>query len=290
MFNPTRVIEWSMFGVSWPWGWTNLGNYGTLVLSNSYVGQLVENSGGDRRMTAHIHPEHADGRTRSDIMDMLLKNGPCSASDLGERLGLSAAGVRRHLDILEAEGLAEVAPARGLAQRGRGRPAKSFVLTDKGRSQFGHDYDGLAASALEALREAGGEDAVRVFARKRIEKIVAGITPADASEESVKDTTEQIVAAFAKSGYAASTSSAGGGMQLCQHHCPISHVASEFPELCEAEHRVIAELLGQHVQPLATIVDGHGICTTNIPLIPINNSSKAQRETLREGATDDSGN
>lgn len=223
--------------------------------------------------------ENADGCTRSDILVMLLKSGPLSASDLGERLGLSAAGVRRHLDILESEGLAEVAPTRSLAQRGRGRPAKTFVLTDLGRSQFGHDYDTLAASALEALREAGGEEAIRAFARKRIEKIVAGIAPADETEESVKETTEQIVAAFARSGYAASTSAAGGGVQLCQHHCPIAHVASEFPELCEAEHRVIAELLGQHVQSLATIVDGHGICTTNIPLTPINNLSKAQRET-----------
>lgn len=234
--------------------------------------------------------ETADGRTRSDIMVMLLKNGPCSATELGERLGLSAAGVRRHLDILEEEGLAEVSTIRPVGQRGRGRPAKSFVLTDKGRSEFGHDYDGLAALALEALRETGGEEAVRAFARKRIQNIVAGITPADASEESVKATTEEIVKAFAKSGYAASTSPAGGGVQLCQHHCPISHVASEFPELCEAEHRVIAELLGQHVQPLATIVDGHGICTTNIPLTPINNSPKNQREPYKEGAADDSGN
>ncbi|MFV8380211.1 helix-turn-helix transcriptional regulator [Corynebacterium hindlerae] len=235
------------------------------------------------------HSDNADGRTRSEIMVTLLRSGPCSASFLGQHLGISAAGVRRHLDILEAEGLAEVAPARSSAQRGRGRPAKSFVLTDKGRSQFGHDYDTLAASALEALRETGGEEAVRAFARKRIEKIVAGITPADASEDSVKETTEQIVAAFAKSGYAASTSEAGGGVQLCQHHCPISHVASEFPELCEAEHRAIAELLGQHVQPLATIVDGHGICTTNIPLTPINNSPKAPRVT-KEGAANDAGN
>lgn len=231
-------------------------------------------------------PESFDGRTRSDIMVTLLKEGPCSASDLGRKLGLSAAGVRRHLDNLEEEGLAEVASARNPKDRGRGRPAKSFVLTDKGRSFFGHDYDGLAASALEALRETGGEEAVRAFARKRIEKIVAGITPAGASPESVKETTEQIVEAFAKSGYAASTSAAGGGVQLCQHHCPISHVASEFPELCEAEHRAIAELLGQHVQPLASIVDGHGICTTNIPLTPINNSPKAQRLS-KEGAADD---
>lgn len=273
--------------------WTKRGNYGTLVLSNSYIGQLVTRQLEIREvneiMSQPRQPENPDGRTRDDIMEILLKDGPCSASDLGDRLGLSAAGVRRHLDILVAEGQAEVAPHRGPASRGRGRPAKAFALTDKGRSAFGHDYDGLATSALEALREAGGEAAVRAFAKKRIEKIVAGIAPATESEESVRETADKIVAAFSKSGYAASTSSAVGGVQLCQHHCPISHVASEFPELCEAEHRAIAELLGQHVQPLATIVDGHGICTTNIPLTPINTSLRAQRIT-KEGADDDTSN
>ncbi|AKK03198.1 helix-turn-helix transcriptional regulator [Corynebacterium epidermidicanis] len=213
--------------------------------------------------------EQFEGRTRSDILVALLHHGPSSASFLGEHLGLAAAGVRRHLDILQAEGLIEVTGPRNGSQRGRGRPAKAFALTDAGRSQFGHDYDTLAALALTALRETGGDAAVREFARKRIESIVADIQPAGATEESIKKTANDLVAAFSRSGYAASASEAGTGVQICQHHCPISHVASEFPELCEAEHRAISELIGQHVQPLATIVDGHGICTTNIPLTPI---------------------
>ena len=213
-----------------------------------------------------------EGDTRRQIMLSLLEHGPESASDLGDQLGLSAAGVRRHLDILVEEGIAEVAPTRGNQQRGRGRPAKSFRLTDKGRAQFGHGYDALATLALEALRETGGDSAVREFARKRISAIVEGISPAEVSEESIQATARALAEAFAAHGYAATVHRAAGGVQICQHHCPISHVASAFPELCEAEHQVIAELLGQHVQPLATIPGGHDICTTNIPLTPIQHS------------------
>ena len=36
-------------------------------------------------------------------------------------------------------------------------------------------------------------------------------------------------------GYAASASTIASGGQLCQHHCPVAHVAAEFPQLCEAE-------------------------------------------------------
>jgi len=57
---------------------------------------------------------------------------------------------------------------------------------------------------------------------------------------------------------------ASGG-QLCQHHCPVAHVAAEFPQLCEAETRVISQLVGTHVQRLATIAHGDGVCTTHIP-------------------------
>jgi len=58
---------------------------------------------------------------------------------------------------------------------------------------------------------------------------------------------------------------AGAGEQLCQHHCPVAHVAEQFPQLCEAETEVFSRLLGKHVQRLATIAHGDGVCTTHIP-------------------------
>jgi predicted ArsR family transcriptional regulator len=54
------------------------------------------------------------------------------------------------------------------------------------------------------------------------------------------------------------------GEQICQHHCPVAHVAAEFPELCEAETEAFGRLLGTPVQRLATIAHGDGICTTHV--------------------------
>ncbi len=42
-------------------------------------------------------------------------------------------------------------------------------------------------------------------------------------------------------------------------------MAEKFPELCEAETEVFARLLGTHVQRLATIAHGDGVCTTFVP-------------------------
>jgi predicted ArsR family transcriptional regulator len=67
------------------------------------------------------------------------------------------------------------------------------------------------------------------------------------------------------------------GEQLCQQHCPVSHVAHEFPQLCEAETAAISRVLGRHVQRLATIAHGDGVCTTCIPSTPTNTKERVNR-------------
>jgi hypothetical protein len=55
------------------------------------------------------------------------------------------------------------------------------------------------------------------------------------------------------------------GIQLCQHNCPVAHVAEEFPQLCEAETEAFGRMLATHVMRLATLAHGDGVCTTHIP-------------------------
>ena len=48
----------------------------------------------------------------------------------------------------------------------------------------------------------------------------------------------------------------------------MAHTAEQFPQLCEAEAEVFSRLLGTHVQRLATIAHGDGVCTTFVPQAP----------------------
>ncbi|WP_031720287.1 helix-turn-helix transcriptional regulator [Mycobacterium tuberculosis] len=165
----------------------------------------------------------SDGHTRRAIVRLLLESGSITAGEIGDRLGLSAAGVRRHLDALIEAGDAEASAAA---------PA-----------------DGPDDAALEAAAE-------------------------------------RIATALSKAGYVATTTRVGGpihGVQICQHHCPVSHVAEEFPELCETEQQAMAEVLGTHVQRLATIVNGDCACTTHVPLSPA--PSPRPPATSTEGAS-----
>ncbi len=219
--------------------------------------------------------------TRARIARLILENGPVSAAALSTRLGLTPAAIRRHLDGLLAGGMIEVRSARRPASRGRGRPAKLFVITDAGRSAFEHAYDDLAAGALRFLAEVAGPGAVAEFARRQVAELERRYRPVMASADP-DGKVKALAEALSADGYAASATGApasspvpagahgpalnvlAGGEQLCQHHCPVAHVAAEFPQLCEAETEAFGRLLGTPVQRLATIAHGDGICTTHV--------------------------
>ena len=225
-------------------------------------------------MPAGAHAQIGGERsTRARIARLILENGPVSAAALSTRLGLTPAAVRRHLDGLLVGGMIEVRSARRPASRGRGRPAKLFVITDAGRSAFEHAYDDLATSALRFLADVAGPDAVAEFARRQVADLERRYRPVMASADPGAKV-QALAEALSADGYAASATRApgraapgsalAGGEQLCQHHCPVAHVAAEFPQLCEAETEAFGRLLGTPVQRLATIAHGDGICTTHV--------------------------
>ena len=208
--------------------------------------------------------QEVDAPTRERVAETLLELGPSTAAVLAGRLDLTPAAVRRHLDHLVLEGAVEAREPRVQGNRRRGRPAKLFAITDLGRERFDQQYDDLALQALRFLEETGGDAAVLEFARRR----VAGLE--DAYEQVViadpqLQPSQALARALTQGGYSASVRQGPIGEQLCQQHCPVAHVAHEFPQLCEAETELISKVLGRHVQRLATIAHGDGVCTTCIP-------------------------
>jgi len=205
--------------------------------------------------------------TRDAVARHVLRRGPQTAAALADALGLSAAAIRRHLDALVADGVLIEREPRPAARRGRGRPARTYALTDEGRATFPHGYDDLATTALRYLNETGGADAVASFAAHRAASLEAAMAPS-VSGATIAQRADGLASALTAQGYAASTAPSGVGVQVCQHHCPVAHVAAEFPELCEAETRAFERVLGTYVQRLATIAHGDGVCTTHVPVPP----------------------
>ena len=209
--------------------------------------------------------------TRELVQRSILQRGPSTVADLAESLDLTPAGVRRHLAQLVEDGLLRSREQRVYGARGRGRPAKVFELTEAGRERFHQAYDDLAIAALEQLAESVGDVAVEKLAQERV-SVVEQRYHALRHELPDAEPAEVLARALSADGYVASTRPAprgvgGAGVQICQHHCPVAHVASRFPQLCNAETELFSELLGVHVQRLATIAHGDGVCTTHVPTV-----------------------
>ena len=220
-----------------------------------------------RELRNTIVVKKSEDKTRDLVARSILENGPQSAADLAARLQLTPAGIRRHLDLLVATGLLEARDPHRVTTslRGRGRPTKVFVITDLGREKFEHSYDDLALSALRFMATFKEHDAVNEFAASRAADIERRVGKAISGANSSEKKAAALAQFLTSEGYVAESKETAPGIQLCQHHCPIAHVASEFPQLCEAETEAISRVLGTHVQRLATIAHGDGICTTFIP-------------------------
>lgn len=232
-------------------------------------------------------------RTREVVARAILEGGPATAADLARRLKITAAGVRRHLDSLVEEGVLQAREPhiRSVASRGRGRPAKVFVMTDGGREQFEHSYDDLAVMAIRFMSSSYGDEAVADFARYRADDLQRrsngkshnGKSQKDSKDKSKSERISSLAKFLTKDGYAASVHRQKLGHELCQHHCPIAHVAAEYPQICDAETEAFAKVLGTHVQRLATIAHGDGVCTTFVPdLDLVKRSSEKKVEPLTE--------
>lgn len=200
----------------------------------------------------------------------LLESGPATASAIAHELGLTPAAVRRHLDALEAAGYLathEEAPfgPRSDAPRGRGRPAKIYALTSAGRDAFEQVYDDVAIGALRFMAAHDAGALVADFARQRSalfeQRYAVALRDVPGEQRAAR-----LADLLSADGFAASVQDApGGAVQLCEHHCPMAHVAAEFPEFCEAEQATFSRLLGVHTVRISTMATGADICTTHVP-------------------------
>lgn len=220
--------------------------------------------------------------TRERVLRTISERGPVTAAELAESLGLTPAAVRRHLDCLAHDKLVREREQAGTAERKRGRPARAFVVSPMGHAKLRGDYEPLAGSVLRFLRDNSGEEAVTEFARQRAQTIAEQAAPVvEASGTDIDSRTQALAAALTEQGFAATTRPVGNdtllaGVQLCQGHCPVQHVAAEFPQFCEEEAKAFSRTLGVHVQRLSSLAQGDHVCTT---FVPIPNSPATERDS-----------
>ena len=173
-------------------------------------------------------------RTRERVLASVSEHGPITAAEVGRLLGLTPAAVRRHLDALAEHGaLEEHDPSPSHAPghtRGRGRPARAYVVSERGHGSLPAYYDELAIQALRYLATHGGPESVAAFAHERVGGLESRYAARlAAAGDDVVARTDVLVEAMTEDGFAASARPVGTGgltgVQLCQGHCPVGRVA-----------------------------------------------------------------
>ena len=209
--------------------------------------------------------------TRERVRLAVSEHGPITAADLGRRLGLTPAAMRRHLDALVADDVIAEREAPAVGAKKRGRPARAYVLSERGHEMLPEGYASLANQIIEHLVAQAGTEALESIARERALELAHAVKPAvDAAGADPQARAQALADALSGQGFAASARPVAqgtplAGVQLCQGHCPVQHVAQKHPQFCEAEAEAFSDVLGVHVQRLASLAHGDHVCTTFVP-------------------------
>jgi DeoR family suf operon transcriptional repressor len=185
----------------------------------------------------------------------LKKAQRLTAKELATRLGVSLNGVRHHLKELESEGLIEYERH----YHGVGAPAFAYRLTDAGQALFPRRYEATLNDVLDQVVEREG----RAGAVAVLEARYAALTRRVQEQLVGADPAERIAAVariLSDEGYMAEGAVTSTDGTLIEHNCAIPAVAERFPEICAAEAKFLAAVLGAEVQRQGHILSGCSAC------------------------------
>ncbi|MEK0312843.1 helix-turn-helix transcriptional regulator [Cohnella sp. 56] len=211
-------------------------------------------------------PQDDTMTTRQQLLQTLRTSGGSSISELSQALSLTEMGVRRHVQILEREGLI----AATIVKQAMGRPVARYRLTERADDLFPKKYPQLTLDLLEELDgDPAGEEIIgRMFAGRR-DKLIAR-HGASMTGETLEARVVELAAIQQAAGYMSHWEHSGPGEQytLYEFNCPIAQVAGKYREACRCEHQLFEALLNAEVKRTECIADGGGRCTYAIRRVP----------------------
>ena len=196
---------------------------------------------------------------RGAVLVQLKRSQGLTARELASRLGVSLNAARHHLKELELEGLVEYEREH----RGVGAPVFAYRLSSAGEALFPRRYEATLTAVLDLMVERDGREAAVALLEsyfaglaRRLEGQLAGTTPAERLHA--------IGRALSEEGYMAEVTAHGSGGILTEYNCAIPAVAERFPEICAAEARFLAKVLGAEVERREHLLSGCSTCEYHV--------------------------
>ncbi len=182
--------------------------------------------------------------SRDNILTIIRQNNGVNVDELAKQMQLAPATVRRHLDILERDGLVDHTEIR----KPTGRPQYSFHLTEKGHDSVPKDYSRLLNELVsdiknlpaENISSRSGDDVLREsltrIGEKRAATYLQGRRPVEA-----------VAAAFEEGGYDPIVETGEDGLRIRVTNCPYRRASIDDDIICTVDRSMVTSLLGKSV-------------------------------------------
>ena len=184
---------------------------------------------------------------RQRVFNYLKKQRSASAAQIGHGLNMSAATVRHHLSILLGDG--RIALIGAPRRRGRGRPVKTYGLSEK---SLGDNFpllsDLILRELLEGLSPVKQEKVINAIAKKFARQFVDDNLNVPIARRLVF-----IVDKLNEFHYQARWEAGAQGPRILFAHCPYAAIIAKHPELCKMDETLLGELVSTQARQLAKI-------------------------------------
>jgi predicted ArsR family transcriptional regulator len=200
--------------------------------------------------------------SRDRILHLLKVEGPRTASQLSDELGMTPMGARQHLAILHEEGLVRSREER----RTVGRPAHVWSLSARAHERFADSHGALAVELIESMQAAFGEEGMNRLLGERLQSQISRYRRRLDGMKKPGERVDALCQLRNEEGYMAESWQADGVWYLAENHCPICEAAESCPGLCRNELELFQQCLGAtcEIERVEHILDGQRRCVYRI--------------------------
>jgi predicted ArsR family transcriptional regulator len=198
--------------------------------------------------------------TRAQIVELLRRRRELTVAALCEELGIAAPALRRHMDILAAEGTVAYRSVR----QGAGRPYFAYRLTEQAQEAASTGYARLLERMIEHAAALPAGDG---SGRAMLEMLLEGLSDHLAEDyrsrvrgETLEERVRSVTEALRAEGLLDQWETREDGIHMFNVACPHRRAAMATHDLCGSERRAIALLLGEEVDQVGRMVDGQSCC------------------------------
>src|SRR5438093_9502488 len=191
---------------------------------------------------------------RDAILAFLKVHGQASLAEVAAHLEVSKPVALRHLEALEALGLATVSSAE---PHGRGRPEHVYRLTPAAGDHFPDGHRELTAELVDFM----SNEQLRQFFERRAARLEAEYAPRLAGLD-FEERVRELARLATEHGHMAEVVEAGeGGLAIRLCNCPIQDVAARTGLPCINEQQMYERLLGADVARTTWMAESADDCT-----------------------------